>query len=159
MGNPSISRVKGPFAPARSINPGIERYEVLRDDEGNVTGCENVWKNDTSFGNSAQVGTESGIIWGWGADPEVENEDLFYLTATSWQTGEEVFRTYIGDGKNFDPITGQVHIHTDGTLYIGPIHRKSSMVPFYSDYKHLQIHVLSTTVKIYVLYGVHKSRN
>ena len=113
------SGFEGPFAPARSINPGLERYEVLRDDDGNVTGCQNVWKNDTSFGNSAQVGTESGIIWGWGADPDVEDEDLFYLTATSWQTGEEVFRSYIGDGKNFDPITGQVHIHPDGTLYIG----------------------------------------
>ncbi len=113
----------GPFEPARTINPGIERYEVLRDDDGNVTGCESVWKNETSFGNSAQVGTQSGVIWGWGADPEPKSDDpeqdLFYLTATSWETGEEVFRTYIGDGKTFDPITGQVHIHPDGTLYIG----------------------------------------
>lgn len=113
----------GPFEPARTINPGIERYEVLRDDEGNVTGCENVWRNETSFGNSAQVGTQSGVIWGWGADPEPKSDDpeqdLFYLTATSWETGEEIFRTYIGDGKSFDPITGQVHIHPDGTLYIG----------------------------------------
>jgi len=109
----------GPFAPARTLSPGLERYEVLRDDDGNVTGCTNVWKNETSFGNSAQLGTQSGVIWGWGADPNVPDQDLFYLTATSWQTGEEVFRTYIGDGKPFDPIAGQVHIHPDGTLYIG----------------------------------------
>jgi hypothetical protein len=110
---------EGPFAPASSIEPGIERYRVVRDGEGNVTGCENVWTNETSFGNSAQLTTEDGIIWGWGADPARTDVDIFYLTATSWETGQEVFRTYIGDGKTFDPITGQVHAHPDGTLYIG----------------------------------------
>ncbi|MGB3052972.1 MAG: hypothetical protein WBB42_18360 [Polyangiales bacterium] len=111
----------GPFAPANTILPGIERYRVLRDGEGNVTGCENVWKNDTSFGNSAQLATASGVIWGYGADPTVEDRslNLFYLTATSWETGEEIFRTYIGDQRPFDPITGQVHAHPDGTFYIG----------------------------------------
>jgi hypothetical protein len=109
----------GPFAPARTMNPGIERYRVLRDGDGNVTGCENEWKNETSFGNSAQLTTESGVIWGWGADPDVEDADYFYLTATSWETGEEIFRTYAGDGRPFDPITGQVHLHPDGTLYMG----------------------------------------
>ena len=116
------SGFEGAFAPARTINPGLERYEVLRDGDDNVTGCRNVWKNETSFGNSAQVGTQSGVIWGWGADPDVPDQDLFYLTATSWETGEEIFRTYIGDGKSFDPIAGQVHIHPDGTLYIGCLH-------------------------------------
>jgi hypothetical protein len=115
------SGFEGPFAPARSMNPGIERYRVLRDNDGNVTGCENVWKNTTSFGNSAQLTTGSGVVWGWGADPDVEGVDLFYLTATSWETGEEIFRTYIGDGRPFDPITGQVHLHPDGTLYMGAV--------------------------------------
>ena len=111
----------GPFAPANTILPGIERYRVLRDGDGNVTGCENVWKNDTSFGNSAQLATGSGVIWGYGADPTVEDrsQNLFYLTATSWETGEEIFRTYIGNEKPFDPITGQVHAHPDGTFYLG----------------------------------------
>jgi hypothetical protein len=111
----------GSFAPARTMKPGIERYRVLRDDEGNVTGCENVWKNTTSFGNSAQMTTGDGVIWGWGADPDVPDRDLFYLTATSWETGEEIFRTYIGDERPFDPITGQVHVHPDGTLYVGAV--------------------------------------
>ena len=111
----------GPFTPANTILPGIERYRVLRDGDGNVTGCENVWKNDTSFGNSAQLATGSGVIWGYGADPTVEDrsQNLFYLTATSWETGEEIFRTYIGNEKPFDPITGQVHAHPDGTFYLG----------------------------------------
>ena len=111
----------GPFAPARTMNPGLERYRVLRDVDGNVTGCENVWKNTTSFGNSAQLATASGVIWGWGADPDVTDTDLFYLTATSWEDGEEIFRTYIGDGRPFDPITGQVHLHPDGTVYLGAV--------------------------------------
>lgn len=58
---------------------------------------------------------------GWGADPDVTGMDLFYLTANSWETGEEIFRTYIGDGRPFDPITGQVHLHPDGTLYMGAV--------------------------------------
>jgi hypothetical protein len=113
----------GPFAPANTIRPGIERYRVLRDGDGNVTGCENVWKNTTSIGNSAQLATGSGIIWGYGADPEVEDRslNLFYLTATSWETGEDIFRTYIGDQRPFDPITGQVHAHPDGTFYLGAV--------------------------------------
>lgn len=112
---------QGAFAPARTILPGLERYRVLRDDDGNVTGCKNEWRNETSFGNSAQLAVESGVIWGWGADPEVPDQDLFYLTATSWDTGIEIFRTYIGNERPFDPITGQVHIHPDGTLYLGAI--------------------------------------
>ena len=111
----------GSFAPARTIVPGLERYRAVRDDEGNVTGCENVWKNETSFGNSAQLTTESGVIWGWGADPDVPDQDLFYLTATRWEDGVEIFRTYIGNDRPFDPITGQVHVHPDGTLYLGAI--------------------------------------
>jgi len=113
----------GPFTPANTIRPGIERYRVVRDDDGNVTGCENVWKNETSFGNSAQLATQSGVIWGYGADPDLVDEELnlFYLTATSWETGEEIFRAYIGDERPFDPITGQVHMHPDGTLYLGAV--------------------------------------
>ena len=111
----------GSFAPANTMKPGIERYRVVRDGDGNVTDCENIWKNDTSFGNSAQLTTQSGVIWGYGADPAVTDQDLFYLTATSWETGEEIFRTYIGNDKPFDPITGQVHAHPDGTLYLGAL--------------------------------------
>jgi hypothetical protein len=113
----------GPFEPANTILPGIERWRVLRDGDGNATGCENVWRNDTSIGNSAQLATESGIIWGYGADPDVEDrsQTLFYLTATSWETGEDIFRTYIGDQRPFDPITGQVHAHPDGTFYLGAV--------------------------------------
>jgi hypothetical protein len=113
----------GPFGDANKILPGIERYRVLRDGDGNVTGCENVWKNTTSFGNSAQLATASGVIWGYGADPNVEDrtQNLFYLTATSWETGEDIFRTYIGDQRPFDPITGQVHAHPDGTFYLGAV--------------------------------------
>jgi hypothetical protein len=111
----------GAFAPANTMFPGLERYRVLRDDEGNVTGCENVWKNDTSFGNSAQLATESGVIWGYGADPDITDTDVFYLTAASWDTGEEIFRAYVGDDKPLDPIAGQVHIHSDGTLYLGAL--------------------------------------
>ena len=110
----------GPFAPANTMKPGIERYRVVRENDRAV-GCENVWTNSTSFGNSAQLATESGVIWGYGADPGVVDADHFYLTATSWETGEEISRTYIGDGKAFDPITGQVHMHPDGTLYLGAL--------------------------------------
>ena len=111
----------GPFALANTMFPGLERYRVVRDGEGNPTGCEEVWKNDTAIINSNQLATESGVIWGYGADPDVEDEDLFYLGAHDWETGEEIFRTYIGDGRPFNPIAGQVHMHPDGALYLGSL--------------------------------------
>ena len=111
----------GPFAPANTMFPGLERYRVVRDGDGNPTGCEQVWKNDTAIINSNQFATESGVIWGYGADPDVEDMDLFYLGAHDWETGDEIFRTYIGDARPFNPIAGQVHIHPDGALYLGSL--------------------------------------
>jgi len=111
----------GPFAPANRMFPGLERYRVTRDGDGTPTGCEQVWKNDDAIINSSQLATDSGVIWGYGADPDVEDEDLFYLGAHDWETGDEIFRTYIGDGRPFNPIAGQVHIHPDGALYLGSL--------------------------------------
>jgi len=111
----------GPFAPANTMFPGLERYRVVRDGDGNPTGCEQVWQNDTAIINSNQLATESGVIWGYGADPDVEDADLFYLGAHDWETGDEIFRTYIGDGRPFNPIAGQVHMHPDGALYLGSL--------------------------------------
>jgi len=105
----------GPFQPARTMFPGLERYRATRDGDGNPTGCELVWKNDDA------LATESGVIWGYGADPDVEDEDHFYLGAHEWATGEEIFRAYVGDGLPFDPITGQVHMHPDGSFFMGVI--------------------------------------
>ena len=111
----------GPFAPANTIVKGLERYRVLRDGDGNPTGCEQVWKNDEAIINSNQLATESGVIWGYGADPDIKDEDVFYLGAHDWETGEEIFRAYVGNGKPFDPITGQVHMPPDGSFVIGAL--------------------------------------
>jgi len=110
-----------PFLPANSMFPGLERYEVTRDGDRNPTGCELVWKNDDAIINSNQLATESGVIWGYGADPDVNEIDHFYLGAYEWSTGNEIFRAYVGDGTLFDPITGQVHMHPDGSFFIGAI--------------------------------------
>jgi len=112
---------KGPFALANTMFPGLERYRVVRDGDGNPTGCEQVWKNDTAIINSNQLATKSGVIWGYGADPAVTDTDLFYIGAHDWATGEEIFRAYIGDGRPFNPIAGQVHMHPDGALYLGSL--------------------------------------
>jgi len=111
----------GPFQPARTMFPGLERYRVTRDGEGNPTGCEVVWTNDDAIINSNQLATSSGVIWGYGADPDVEDTDIFYLGAYEWETGKEIFRAYVGDGLPFDPLTGQVHMHPDGSFFMGAI--------------------------------------
>jgi hypothetical protein len=111
----------GPFSPQRGMFTGLERYRVLRDGDGNPTGCEQVWKNDGAIINSNQLATESGVIWGIGADPDFEDEDLFYLGAHDWETGAEIFRTYVGNGRAFNPVVGQVHMHPDGALYLGSL--------------------------------------
>jgi hypothetical protein len=112
---------EGPFRPARTMFPGLERYTVERDDQDNPTGCTQVWKNNDAIINSNQLATESGVIWGYGADPDVEDTDIFYLGAHEWGTGDEIFRAYVGDGLPFDPLTGQVHMHPDGSFFLGAV--------------------------------------
>lgn len=107
----------GPFLPANTMFPGLERYRVRAD----RTGCDLVWANDDAIINSNQLATASGVIWGYGADPDVDETDIFYLGAHDWETGDEIFRAYVGDGKTFDTITGQVHMHPDGSFFIGAL--------------------------------------
>lgn len=107
----------GPFLPANTMFPGLERYRVRED----RSGCDLVWANDDAIINSNQLATESGVIWGYGVDPDVDETDIFYLGAHDWETGDEIFRAYVGDGKPFDPITGQVHMHPDGSFFIGTL--------------------------------------
>ncbi len=111
----------GPFSPARDTDTGMERYRVVRNEGGTVTDYETVWKNDASIANSAQLSTASGVVWGYGADVDIADTDHFYLVGHSWETGDEIFRAYVGDETKFDPFTGQVHLHPDGTMYIGTV--------------------------------------
>jgi len=111
----------GAFMPARTTHTGMERYRVVRNETGTVTDYEPVWKNDDSIANSAQLATATGVVWGYGADVDIDDADHFYLVAHSWETGDEIFRAYVGDDAEFDPITGQVHLHPDGTMYIGTL--------------------------------------
>jgi hypothetical protein len=99
----------------------MERYRVVRTESGTVTDYETRWKNDASIANSAQLSTASGVVWGYGADVDIADTDHFYLVAHSWETGDEIFRAYVGDETQFDPFTGQVHLHPDGTMYIGTL--------------------------------------
>jgi len=111
----------GPFSPARETDTGMERYRVVRNESGTVTDYKTRWKNDASIANSAQLSTASGVVWGYGADVDIADTDHFYLVAHSWETGDEIFRAYVGDETQFDPFTGQVHLHPDGTMYIGTL--------------------------------------
>ena len=43
------------------------------------TGCDVEWINDTSFGNSAQLSTTTGLIYGWGPDPNAVGVDAYYF--------------------------------------------------------------------------------
>jgi hypothetical protein len=108
---------RDPFAPQNLVNPGIERYQV----RGDRTGCDIVWINDTSIGNSAQLSTVTGLIYGWAPDADVTTLDAYYFTANDWVTGDEVFRIYAGDGQPFNPVLGQPHLGVDGVAYVGSL--------------------------------------
>jgi hypothetical protein len=107
----------GPLSRAFTTNPGLEKHRVRPD----RSGCDLVWANDTTFGNSAQLSTRTGLIYGYGPDPDVP-QDAFYFTAVDWETGEEVFRLYTGNGRAFNPVLGQPHLHPDGYAFIGTLH-------------------------------------
>jgi hypothetical protein len=105
----------GVFAPQNTVNPGLEKYRVRAD----RSGCDLVWANPTSIGNSAQLSTETGLIYGWAADPNVPGLDAYYFTANEWATGTEVFRIYAGNDYLFNPVLGQPHLSQDGAAYMG----------------------------------------
>jgi len=106
------------FGPQNTIFPGLEKYTVRVD----RTGCDVEWVNDTAFGNSAQMSTVTGLIYGWGADPNELSLDAYYFTAHDWVTGAEVYRVYTGNDLPFNPVTGQAHIGPDGSAYFGSLH-------------------------------------
>ncbi len=105
------------FGPQNTVEPGLERYSV----RGDRTGCDPVWVNDTSIGNSAQMSTTTGLIYGWGPDPDVTGFDAYYFTANDYTTGDEVYRVYAGDGRPFNPVLGQPHLGPDGAAYVGTL--------------------------------------
>lgn len=114
---PNNSGFGGSSALQNRVNPGLEKYRVRAD----RSGCDLVWANDASIGNSAQLSTKTGLIYGWAADPNVPDFDAFYLTANDWATGDEVFRVYTGNDRPFNPVLGQPHLAPDGTAYVGTL--------------------------------------
>lgn len=107
----------GPFNPQRTIYPGMERHKV----QASRTGCDPVWINQDNIANSAQLSTTNGIIYGYATDPDVADNDVHYLTATDWDTGQELFRSYVGNDGPYNAITGQFHIGPDGSAYVGTV--------------------------------------
>ena len=103
-----------PFEPARDIETGMERWQVRAD----RSGCDIVWNNEAMEADSTQLSIDSGVLYGYGTDRSIEDEDVFYVFAIDWRTGDEIFRSYAGNGKPFDTITGQPHIHPDGRIFM-----------------------------------------
>lgn len=104
----------GPFSPARNMSTGMERWTVRED----RSGCDLVWRNEAMEADSSQLAVNSGVLYGYGTDRSVEDEDAFHLFAIDWDTGEEIFRTYVGNGIPFDTITGQPHVHPEGRIFM-----------------------------------------
>lgn len=106
-----------PLSPANTIRPGVERWHVRED----RSGCDLVWKNDTAYANAVNLSTKTGLLYGYGVDYNENEFDAFYLTANDWETGEEVWRFYAGDGRQYDTITGQPHLHPNGSIFVGAL--------------------------------------
>jgi len=107
-----------PFGAQNTIFPGLEKYTVRAD----RTGCDVEWVNDAAFGNSAQLSTTTGLIYGWGPDPSVTTDDAYYMTANDWVTGASVYAIYAGNDLPFNPVMGQPHLGPDGSAYFGSLH-------------------------------------
>ena len=102
------------FSPARNMSTGMERWTVRED----RSGCDLVWRNEEMEADSSQLAVNSGVLYGYGTDRSVENEDVFYLYAIEWDTGDEIFRAYAGNGFPFDTVTGQPHVHPEGRIFL-----------------------------------------
>jgi len=104
----------GPFSPANEMETGMERWQVRAD----RSGCDLIWSKEDMEADSSQLSIDSGVLYGYGTDRSIETEDVFYVYAIDWRTGDEIFRAYSGNGKPFDTITGQPHVHPDGRIFL-----------------------------------------
>ena len=98
-----------------SIAGGIMRIDVRADDSG----CDVVWTSPERV--PAVVGklSTNGLLYFYSFEEQEDGENAWYFIAIDFMTGKNVFKQFVGAGKNYDINWGSPAIARDGTVYLG----------------------------------------
>jgi hypothetical protein len=112
--------------------PGLTRVDVQASvTPGDLSGnCTTVWENTTEASQSTvpKLSLGSGLVYiytredipGNAADPQdAIGDQAYYFGALDFQTGEVVFKTLTGTGRNWNNNYAPITIGPDGTAYVG----------------------------------------
>nr|MDQ3935032.1 hypothetical protein [Actinomycetota bacterium] len=98
-----------------STSPGVTRVDVVGD------GCRPVWtSNERAPSVVPKLSLANGLVYVYTKDPSEGRDDLWYLTALDFRTGQTVFKQLAGEGLGFNNNYAPITIGPDnGAVYLG----------------------------------------
>jgi hypothetical protein len=112
----------GFFSDPRTMEPGYEMVRVVPD-AGSPTGftCVNDWFQLVTSATVPMLSTQTGLVYMTSIKVEPGNVDDygFYFVAVDWNTGEEAFAKWVGNGSMFDAALMLGAFNSDGD-YVAP---------------------------------------
>jgi len=112
----------GFFSDPRSMTPGYEKFTVEADAESSTGfSCNEQWSMPITSATVPMLSTQTGLIYMTSLKAEDGNEDDygFYFIGVDWNTGQEVFAQWVGNGAQFDPALMLGAFNSDGD-YVAP---------------------------------------
>ena len=104
------------FGDSSKGKAGIARVDVRRD----LSGCDLVWETyEVRAGTGAKLSTENGLIYLQGLLKDTGLVNAWYATAIDFESGERLWRKYLGSGKQWDNAMLTVTLGPDGSLVTG----------------------------------------
>jgi hypothetical protein len=95
---------------------GLERVDLNSD----LSGCHTVWKSaERAPSVVPKLSLGSGLVYTYTKDPQLDNQDAWYLTAINFRTGKTAYKRLAGEGLGFNNNYAPVTIGSDGTTYVG----------------------------------------
>jgi len=102
----------------REMEPGIWRIDVRED----RSGCDIIWKNNTSFGTSTlKLSTQTGLLYLATQNRKKLVREKSYIEFIDFQTGEVVKKQYVGRGLATRFMMSPIYIVPGGKI-IQPIY-------------------------------------
>ena len=100
----------------RSTEPGIERIAV----DAAAGTCRSVWRSSERAPTVVpKLSLLNGLIYVYTKEPRSDGEDLWYLTALDFRTGETIWRILAGEGLGYNNNYAPITLGPDGTAYVG----------------------------------------
>jgi hypothetical protein len=100
-----------------STTGGLARIDLRRNDRG----CRIVWQSPERAPSVVpKLSLATGLIYVYTKEPDPD-DDLWYLTAVSFDTGRTVWKRLAGEGLGYNNNWAPVTLGPDGTAYVGAL--------------------------------------